>query len=109
MTLIDAAARAKALDTTQSFIVQAPAGSGKTGLLIRRILKLLLIVEKPEEVLAITFTKKATAEIRARVFEVLHKVEHDEALESHELDIEPYAKAVLARDAGKRLAVIAPT
>ncbi len=101
MTLIDAAARAKALDTTQSFIVQAPAGSGKTGLLIRRILKLLLIVEKPEEVLAITFTKKATAEIRARVFEVLHKVEHDEALESHELDIEPYAKAVLARDAGK--------
>ena len=33
--VIDAQARQRALDPTRSFIVQAPAGSGKTGLLVR--------------------------------------------------------------------------
>jgi ATP-dependent exoDNAse (exonuclease V) beta subunit len=69
----DTGARARALDAGTSFIVQAPAGSGKTELLIQRYLKLLSVVDEPEEIVAITFTKKAAAEMRARVVQALNR------------------------------------
>ncbi|MEE2782134.1 MAG: UvrD-helicase domain-containing protein [Pseudomonadota bacterium] len=71
MTLPDQTARDQALKVT-SCLVRAPAGSGKTTLLANRYIHLLLTANRPQEILAITFTKKAAAEMRQRVLALLH-------------------------------------
>ena len=77
--------RTLAVDPRRSIIAQAPAGSGKTTLLVNRYLRLLEVVERPEEILAITFTRKAAAQMRNRVVSALAKND------------EPLVRRILAR------------
>ena len=99
----DAAARASALDTRQSFIVRAPAGSGKTELLTQRVLSLLAQAERPEEIVAITFTRKAAAEMKDRLLEALAHAAASDRSDSqlrkpHQLRTTQLAQQVAARD-----------
>ena len=104
----DEDARSAALDVGRSYIVQAPAGSGKTELLIQRYLKLLAIVDNPEEVLAITFTRKAAAEMHFRVLEALKSsARGDTAQEPHQIVTATAATAVLDKDRELRWQLIA--
>ena len=96
----DNAARAEALDTRRSFIVQAPAGSGKTALLTQRVLALLAEVEAPEQIVAMTFTRKAAAEMRQRILGELQDPRRpEECTAEHEAHTRRLAQAARARDA----------
>src|SRR5690606_30754676 len=95
---VDSDARAQALDPDNSFAVTAPAGSGKTGLLTQRILTLLQRVEHPEELLAITFTKKAASEMQERILLALEAAEQPQPEDAHQLRAWQLAQQVLKRD-----------
>lgn len=102
-TLIDQQARNDATAPDHSVLVRAPAGSGKTGVLLLRLLNCLCRVDEPEFVSAVTFTKKAAAEIRERVIEALLNASDTtyNPSNAHESNIHQSALAVL-RHAAKR-------
>ncbi len=67
----DADARVRAVDPSRNVVLEASAGTGKTRVLVERYVNLLLAGVEPEHILAITFTRKAAAEMRQRIVERL--------------------------------------
>ena len=65
---------ARACDPARSVVVEACAGSGKTWLLVARVLRLLLAGTEPAAILAITFTRKAAQEMRERLMQLLQEL-----------------------------------
>ncbi|MGQ3888869.1 UvrD-helicase domain-containing protein [Legionella sp. CNM-1927-20] len=94
--LKDSKQREQATDPSYSFIVQAPAGSGKTELLTQRYLRLLSTVTSPEQIVALTFTRKAASEMRERIITALQRAEEGvEANTPHQQLTLGYAKDAL--------------
>ena len=93
----DQAQRDQALDITQSYIVQAPAGSGKTELLTQRYLSLLSSCHHPENILAMTFTNKAVDEMFERVFLALKSTTEPKPTQAHKQRTYELASAVMQR------------
>lgn len=94
----DAFLRQQTLDPKKSFIVQAPAGSGKTELLIQRFLTLLATAKIPEEITAITFTRKAGVEMRERIITALHTAQdQSSSIDFHKNLTWKLARAVIER------------
>ena len=95
----DAANREQALDKGRSFIIEAPAGAGKTELLTQRFLALLTTVKQPEEIIALTFTNKAAAEMRERIISSLEMAHRGTPpTEPHKQTTYKLSKEALARD-----------
>jgi len=91
--------RRQAIDPRRSFIVEAPAGAGKTELLTQRFLALLTTVEHPEEIVALTFTNKAAAEMRHRIVGSLQRAtSNQEPPEAHKKITFKLGREVLQRD-----------
>ena len=65
--LPDRAARDFAIDPRHNVVLEASAGTGKTSVLVERYLNLLRADVQPSNVLAITFTRQAAAEMRGRI------------------------------------------
>lgn len=98
MTLIDGDQRTQATNPFASFIVQAPAGSGKTEILTQRYLRLLSTVTAPEQIIALTFTRKAASEMRERIVMALqHAANNKQASSPHQQMTLDFAKQAINR------------
>lgn len=97
---IDKKERDLAINPAISFAVTAPAGSGKTSLLTQRVLSLLSICESPEEVVSITFTRKACAEMLHRISAALNFGSADLPVDATENETTTWnlARKVIERD-----------
>ena len=93
------ATQARASDPSSSAFVSANAGSGKTHVLVQRVIRLLLNEVPPEKILCITFTKAAAANMAERVF---GRLGHWVALEDAALDAEIRGAGVARVDAKVR-------
>ena len=69
--LVDSRARQFAVDPSRNIVLEASAGTGKTRVLVERYVNLLRAGVDPDNILAITFTRKAAAEMRQRIVERL--------------------------------------
>lgn len=95
----DGLARQEAINPRRSYIVQAPAGSGKTEILTQRYLCLLGTIQSPEQIIALTFTRKAANEMRERILTALkHAVDDEPVYSEHQQLTRQLAKAALARN-----------
>jgi ATP-dependent helicase/nuclease subunit A len=105
----DQAVRDQALGPSEGFHLEAPAGSGKTSVLLARFLTLLAQVDAPEEMLALTFTRKAAGELRARVMSLLWG-QHESGPDASPLDLklQELAAAVFRRHADEATLKLTP-
>ncbi|MFZ5450241.1 MAG: UvrD-helicase domain-containing protein [Thermodesulfobacteriota bacterium] len=101
--------RDQALSPSEGFHLEAPAGSGKTSVLLARFLTLLARVDTPEEMLALTFTRKAAGELRSRVMGLLWE-RRDPGPEASPLDLKLHelAEEVFRRHADEATLKLTP-
>lgn len=91
--------RDRAVQPGLSVHLEAPAGSGKTAVLLERYLHLLARAEAPEDILVLTFTRRAAGELRTRMRQLLLEPEADGDTEMppHRARLEGLARAIQRR------------
>src|SRR3977135_1180813 len=94
------ATQTRASDPASSAFVSANAGSGKTHVLVQRVIRLLLDGVSPEKILCITFTTAAAANMAERVFSTLG---HWVTLDDSALDAAIRDAGIERTDAGLRM------
>ncbi len=80
--LADAVDRAASVDPRLNVVLEASAGTGKTRVLVDRYTNLVRAGVEPRNILAITFTRKAAAEMRDRILSNLRRAADEGSLDA---------------------------